>query len=103
MIIFYFLMTLLDHCFDLNFDPQRRDFSFLSPQLAKEEEKKRGKRSLIDEEVKEEKQKQTEKTLPVLHLQGQRKKYYTLVQASSSVAHAHIFLVCQIFCHVSDV
>lgn len=38
----------------------------------------------MDEEGKEEKQEQTEKTLPVLHLQGQEKKDYTLVLSSSS-------------------
>nr|XP_020477319.1 integrin alpha-3-like [Monopterus albus] len=44
--------------------------------LLKEEEEKRERRSLEEEEAEEEGK--TQKTLPVLHLQGQKKKSYTL-------------------------
>lgn len=55
-------------------------FYFLFVQLS--EEKKKRRRSLKEEvQVKEEEQR--EKTLPVLHLQGQKKKSYTLVQTRS--------------------
>ncbi|XP_026202276.1 integrin alpha-3-like [Anabas testudineus] len=59
-------------------NPPNNIINPLNLRLSKEEEKKRGKRNLMDEEGKEEKQEQTEKTLPVLHLQGQEKKDYTL-------------------------
>ncbi|XP_035852954.1 integrin alpha-3-like isoform X1 [Sander lucioperca] len=49
----------------------------LNLKLSDDETKKRKKRSL-KEEVKEKTEKQGEKTLPVLHLQGQKKKSYTL-------------------------
>ncbi|KAK2833966.1 hypothetical protein Q5P01_017855 [Channa striata] len=48
--------------------------------LSREDEKKRGKRSLMEEQkVKKMKKEQNVKTLPVVHLQGQKKKkIYTL-------------------------
>ncbi|KAF3700664.1 Integrin alpha-3 CD49 antigen-like family member C Galactoprotein B3 [Channa argus] len=48
----------------------------LNLRLSKEEEKKRRKRTFMEE--KKMKEEQNEKTLPVLHLQGQKKKTYTL-------------------------
>lgn len=59
------------------------DFPFLYAQLSKEEGKEKKKRSLEEEQVKEKKEEQTEKALPVHHLQGQKKKSYTLVQTHS--------------------
>ncbi len=50
---------------------------FLFAQLSEEGRKK--KRRSLEEEVKEKREEQREKTLPVLHLQGQKKKSYTLV------------------------
>ena len=51
---------------------------FLFSQLSNVETNKRKRRSL-KAEAEEKKEKQGEKTLPVLHLQGQKKKSYTLV------------------------
>ncbi|XP_070838183.1 integrin alpha-3-like isoform X2 [Chaetodon trifascialis] len=46
--------------------------------LTVEEKKKKKKKRSLEEEVKEKREEQREKTLPVLHLQGQKKKSYIL-------------------------
>ncbi|XP_038565411.1 integrin alpha-3-like isoform X2 [Micropterus salmoides] len=58
--------------------PPRDIINPLKLRLSKEEGKEKKKRSLEEEQVKEKKEEQTEKALPVHHLQGQKKKSYTL-------------------------
>ncbi|XP_050924543.1 integrin alpha-3 isoform X2 [Lates calcarifer] len=62
-------------------EPRCRPPNIINPLnlvLAKEKEKKRGRRSLKEEEVKEKKEQQSEKTPPVVPLQGKKKKSYAL-------------------------
>ncbi|XP_039979414.1 integrin alpha-3-like isoform X2 [Xiphias gladius] len=59
-------------------NPPDNIINTLNLTLSKEEKMKKRRRSLEAEEVKERKKEQTEKILPVLHLQGWKEKSYTL-------------------------
>ncbi|XP_040919314.1 integrin alpha-3-like isoform X2 [Toxotes jaculatrix] len=59
-------------------NPPGNIINTLNLTMSKEEKKNRGRRSRGEAVEKEKREKQTERILPVLHLQGQKKKSFTL-------------------------